>query len=921
MSHARSRARPFAPWYAAFAALLLLSAAPVGAQDAELTQVASVEGITEYRLPNGLQVLLFPDASSPTTTVNVTYFVGSRHEGYGETGMAHLLEHLVFKGTPSHPNIPQELTEHGASPNGTTSFDRTNYFETFQSSPENLEWALDLEADRMINSFISADDLASEMTVVRNEFESGENSPFLVMLKRLVATMYAWHNYANLPIGARSDIENVPIERLQAFYRRYYQPDNAMLVVAGRFDEARAKELIEEKFGAISRPARSGDMALWPTYTREPVQDGERSVTLRRVGDVQMLAIGHHVAPGPHEDWAALSVLNHALTDAPTGRLYKSLVESGRAASVQGVPLQAREASPYIFIAEVRTEDSLEEARDAAIAVIDSLSVSPITEEEVERAKSSLLRQIQLAFNNSQSIALQLSEWASMGDWRLMFIHRDRIEQVTPARVAQVVERYFLPSNRTVAMFIPEDAPRRAQIPDVPNVDSLAASYAGRAEVAAGEEFDPSPDNIDARTETFTLPNGTEVAFLQKDTRGDAVHASITLRFGTEDALTGLAEIGDLAGAMLMRGTENRTRAEIEDEFNRLKANAQIFGSVNRGFAQLTTTRENLVAALRLAAEVLKQPAFDAAEFAQLKESQLASIEQARSEPNALAFNELSRRTSGREPGHPLYVPTFDEQIARINAITIEDVRAFYDRFYGPSSATIVVVGDFDRQAVREVIASEFGTWEPRTDYAHIADPFREIAADDIEIETPDKANAIFLAYQPIRMRDTSPDYPAMVLANFMLGGGFLNSRLATRIRQQEGLSYGVGSGFDADEIDEKGAFQVFAIYAPENKEKLEAAFRDEMTKAIEEGFTPEEVAAAKAGWLQQQVLGRANDQVLRTFINNNLYYDRTMQFREQLEESIGQLTAEQVNEVLRKYIDLNSMLFVKAGDFAKPST
>jgi len=258
-----------------------------------VTQGASVEGITEYQLDNGLRILLFPDQSKQQITVNITYLVGSRHEAYGETGMAHLLEHLVFKGTPDHPDIPAELTEHGAFPNGTTWFDRTNYYETFPATEENLVWALDLESDRMVNSFIAAEDLESEMTVVRNEFESGENSPVGVLGKRLSSVAFAWHNYGNSTIGARADIENVPIERLQGFYRKYYQPDNAVLVVAGRIDEARTLQLIVEEFGSTPRPDRTGANQLFETYTAEPAQDGERSVTLRRVGDRNLGALTH----------------------------------------------------------------------------------------------------------------------------------------------------------------------------------------------------------------------------------------------------------------------------------------------------------------------------------------------------------------------------------------------------------------------------------------------------------------------------------------------------------------------------------------------------------------------------------------------------------------------------------------------------
>src|SRR5260370_27087521 len=248
------------------------------------TKVTSVEGITEYRLDNGLKVLLFPDNSKPTVTVNVTYLVGSRHEGYGESGMAHLLEHMLFKGTTKREGIMPELTNHGAQFNGTTSYDRTNYFETMTASDENLRWALDMESDRMVNSRVSRKDLDTEMTVVRNEFERGENNPGRVLEERVVATAYLWHNYGRSTIGARSDIEKVPIERLQAFYRNYYQPDNAVLIIAGKFDEAKTLGWVKEAFGPTPKPART----LISTYTEEPVQESEREVTLQRAGDHQL---------------------------------------------------------------------------------------------------------------------------------------------------------------------------------------------------------------------------------------------------------------------------------------------------------------------------------------------------------------------------------------------------------------------------------------------------------------------------------------------------------------------------------------------------------------------------------------------------------------------------------------------------------
>src|SRR5262245_28335433 len=293
-------------------------------------KVVTVEGITEFQLDNGLRLLLFPDLSRSKLTVNMTVLVGSRHEGYGETGMAHLLEHMVFKGTPDHPTIPKALQDHGAQFNGSTNTDRTNYFETLAAGDDNLEFAIRMEADRLVRSTIKKEDLDSEFTVVRNEFESGENSPTGVLSKRISAAAYEWHNYGKSTIGNRSDIERVPVENLRAFYKKFYQPDNVVLVVAGQFDESKALGLVQKYFGSIPRPQRKLDN----TYTEEPAQDGERLVTLRRVGDVAAVGVAYHVPAGPHPDAAALQVLSRLLSTQPSGRLYRALVETRKATGV-----------------------------------------------------------------------------------------------------------------------------------------------------------------------------------------------------------------------------------------------------------------------------------------------------------------------------------------------------------------------------------------------------------------------------------------------------------------------------------------------------------------------------------------------------------------------------------------------------------
>jgi len=883
-----------------------------------VTEVTTVEGITEYRLDNGLRFLLFPDQSKEQITVNITYLVGSRHEGYGETGMAHLLEHLVFKGTPDHPDIPAELTERGAFPNGTTSLDRTNYFETFSATDDNLDWALDLEADRMINSFIAAEDLESEMTVVRNEWEAGENNPTGVLLKRVMSAAYDWHNYGNSTIGARADIENVPIDRLQAFYRKYYQPDNAVLIVAGRFETPRALELVVQKFGPIPRPERTGSNQLFATYTAEPAQDGERSVTLRRVGDVQVALAAYHIPPGSHEQYAAVDVLAHILSTRPAGRLYKNLVEPGLAASAFAFGRQLNEPGLLMVATTVRQEDSLEEAADVMLQTLEELVAAPPTEEEVERAKTEFLSRFELAFNNPQGMALQLSEWAAMGDWRLFFLHRDRLGSVTPTAVHQVAQAYLKPTNRTIGYFYPvEETPLRAEIPAPPDVGALLAGYSGREAVAEGEAFEPTLENIEARTDRFVLDNGFKVAFLSKENRGDAVTLSLSIRYGTESALMGKATAGSLAGGLLMRGTQTRSRQEVADELDRLKTQGGIRGSAVASSGSFTTVRENLPAVLRLAGEILRQPAFDEAEFDLLREERLAGIESQMSEPQALVGVAFQRHLNPKPSDHPAYAASFEEQIARLEAADVQEVRDFWDAFAGAQGGTLSLVGDFDPAEIRPIVEELFGDWTSREPYARVDATFQRVEAVTVDIETPDKTNAMMIAATSIQMRDDDPDYPALVLGNYMLGGGFLSSRLATRIRGEEGLSYGVGSQLVAPPIDDTGMFLTFAIFAPENGDKVVQAFREEMEMALESGFTAEEIEAAKSGYLDAQQNGRSSDGAMAQMLANSLFLDRPLSFTAEQEAAIDALTADQILSALRRHIDLDKISIFRGGDFA----
>ena len=880
-------------------------------------KIRSIEGITEYRLANGLKVLIFPDRSQPRVTVNITYFVGSRHEGYGEAGMAHLLEHMLFKGTPTHPNIPKSLKDRGAVMNGSTWVDRTNYFETLPATGDNLEFAIRLEADRMVNSSVKAADLASEMTVVRNEFERGENSPTSILYQRMLAAAYEWHNYGKSTIGNRADIERVPVESLRVFYHRYYQPDNAMLVVAGRFDPSKALGLVHKYFGAIPRPKRK----LRNTYTEEPAQDGERSVTLRRVGKVAAVGVAYHIPAGADPDYVALDVLEGVLTSAPSGRLYKALVETKQATSVSGVAFGWHDPGVLLLLAQVAAGKQPDDVLHALLDTIETLKRKGATENEVDRIKRRLLKQRELAAANSSRLAIRLSEWAAQGDWRLYFIYRDRLEKVTPADVNRVARKYLVRNNRTVGRFLPTGKPERASIPQPPNLAAMIGDYRGRKAVATGEVFDPKPLNIEARTRRTTLPSGIKAALLTKKTRGGMVYLRLTLRYGNPQSLHGLATAADILPTMLLRGTKKLSRQQLQDKIDRQKARLSLSGSAGSVTVSIQTKRDNLPAVLDLLRQVLREPVFPNQELEIIKRQQLAGISKQLTNPQSLASNAVRRELNRYPKGDPRYAATLPEQQVMVQSLTRDDLLRLYRENLSGRHGQLAIVGDFDPAATVPVINGILAGWEPRQPYARLKRRNFKPHPGLRRIPTPGKANATLFGATAFPLRDDNPDYPALAIGNFILGGSGLSSRLADRVRQKEGYSYSVGSGLQSMSLDKRTVFYIYAISNPANTDKALGAIREELARFIKDGITEKELRSAQRGYLQRQEINRANDARLVGLLAATLHADRTMKYTASLEQEIRSLTPETVAGAVRRHIDPKTLFIVLAGDFtAKPA-
>lgn len=878
--------------------------------------ITTVEGIKEYELPNGLRVLLLPDASSNNFVVNIVYKVGSRHEGYGETGMAHLLEHMLFKQSGKFTDIKKAIADKGAFANGTTWYDRTNYYEILSASDENLKWALDMEADRMIHSKILPEELAKEFSVVRNEFEIGENDPGSILQERVISTMYLWHNYGNSTIGSKEDIERVKAENLRAFYQKYYQPDNAVLIIAGKFDEQKALSYTQEFFNVIPRPTR----VIQKTYTMEPAQDGERFVELRRTGDIQYIAMGYHTPCLSDHDYAANEALIEILTNDPSGVFYKKMIDSKLASKVYGYQQPLRDPGFTYYACEVPKDKSLDAAKKALLQSADEIGKMTITQADLDRAKTKILKDFENSQNNTVNFAISLTEIIGAGDWRLVFKNRDWVESLTLADVQAAAKKYYKTSNRTYGVFIPDGNPERTTVAETPDIDALMSNYKGKAAAEQKAPFEATIDNIKKNVHYGTLKNGGKYAILNKPTKGDKINASIELQMGNETNLNSKSKIAEITARMLKTGTESLSKKEIADKLDKIKTDINFYGSASKLFVSISTDKPNLKAALELLGSLLHQPAFSAVEFDKTIIDAKADYEAYKSDPGQIANNTLSKKTSKYPKGHPYYASDIDEDLASFSQMKLDDVKNYYKEFYGANHAIASFVGDVDEKIITDFLQSNFETWNSKADYKKIEQKYFDVPGGTTAINTPDKTNAALAGSINLNISEQHADYPAVYMANELLGGGaFLSSRIPQRLREAEGMSYGAGSYMYASYDDNVGGWGVYAYFNPLYKDKLNKALDEEIDKAINKGFTPDELAKSKESWLQQNKTQLGMNNYIAGVLRNYLEDNRDLKDITDMENKVKAMDVKTVNAALNKYFNKSKLMLIYAGDFNKP--
>jgi zinc protease len=900
-----------------------------------LKEIRQLEGVTEYQLPNGLQLLLAPDAAKPITTVNITYRVGSRHEAVGEHGAAHLLEHMLFKASGSVTDPKREMGARAMRWNGTTDADRTNYFANFLADDERLRWMLSWLAGMMTNARFTKADLDSEMTVVRNEWERGESDPSRVLQERMRAAAYEWHGYGRSTIGARSDIENVSLERLYAFYRKHYRPDNATLIISGKFDAATAKAAVEKAFGPLPRPAAPPERG----YTLEAAQDGERSVNLRRAGGLAAVAALYHMPAGGTREGAAARVLAEVLRQRG-GPLARTLVAKGLAATEWAFyrPL----ADPSYLMAGVGLNaapaDGIEpSAALAASALTEVLEKLSLSDEEITSARTNVLAGMRATLRDAESLAQALSSAAALGDWRLVFVLRDWVQELQPDEVRAVARNYLLRSNRTLGAYLPPaDGQPQARAPAPERVDAtkLIAARAdntpangqnlitnsGKAtaqDTPAFDSFDLSPAEAEKRLQRLQLDvagkPGLRIGVLPRAAKDDRVLGTLRLRWGTAESVQGSAVLATMIAPLLREGAGNLSGTQINTALQAMDARLNFSSSAGALSASFEFPAAQRAAFFDLLSVLLRQPTFPAVAFERNQKAMLANMQSITASTANVAGNALERSFRAYPEGDPREARSHAQTQAQASAATVEQLRAHWQRFGSAQYGELALLGPVDAAAVQAQLQQALGNWgsaEPHQPWTLAHAPTPGPAWQSIQL--PEKSNASYNARIALALNEKDADYPALATAVQLLS----RTGLWERVREREGLSYSVGATLNAPLEGNAAALSISASLAPQNMERLRTAVREELVQRRDKGFSASEILQTKSAIVTRRAEAYAQTANVVANIAANLRLERPMTAYSDMSERFATLEPDAVNAALKKYLAVERLVEVAAGSF-----
>lgn len=896
-------------------------------------KIKELGGIEEYVYqPNGMNVLLLQDNASPVATVQIVYRVGSKHEVLGNTGSTHLLEHLMFKGTPSFNKkngntITDVLQNTGAQLNATTWYDRTNYFETLPS--DKIELAIQIEADRMRNSLLLKEDKEAEMTVVRNEFERGENDPNSLLDKEIWASAYIAHPYHHSTIGWKSDIEKAPIEVLRNFYNTYYWPDNATLTIIGDFRKENVFDLIEKYFGKITKAPN----ALPQPYTEEPQQYGARKIVVKKPGELGVINKAYKIPGALHEDLPALNILGEIIGSGPSAILNKTFVDTRLGIYAYANATNFKEVGLFTIGVGFPTSSKHEDIDAKISEVVAKIQKEGVTQDEVNRVVAKISAQTIMARDGSGVIASELNEAIASGDWTDYITGVDRLKKVTPADVLRVAQKYLVEDQSTTGYFIPKQSGNQNQDTAKANnfmpengpfyyrhsedghLHEEATPAISTEQKNKNEEIALDETAIEKSASAYKREKvaGIDVVSVKTSAK-DFVTVAASISLGNFASEKKNAMIPALTASMLSKGTTLNDKFKFSEKLQKLGVNLNVNAStfkVNIGFKCL---KKDLDQVITLLAEELRNPLFDAKEFENLKQQFTGNVQQNLNDPGERGDIALSQAIYPKT--NPNYSLSVEEDIANIKNATLDEVKAFHKKYFGPASMRLVIVGDTEGANLSASLKKSFKNWNGGVSENLKFEEATKVAAKTEVVTIPEKPSAELYIGQYTGLKRTDADYIPFYIANYTLGAGFAG-RLMQTVRDNDGLTYNISSGLGGN-IQTGGFWFVNASFNPNLFQKGLDATMVQVDKWVKNGITATELENKKTNLIGSFKVGMSTTNGMARTILSFIERGLEPNYIEQYPKDIEKATLQQVNDAVKKYIQLDKMIIIKSGSLDK---
>jgi zinc protease len=862
-------------------------------------------GIASYKLANGFKIILIPYPSAANARIELMVRTGSKLEGYGETGMAHLLEHMLFKGAGERQNIKDDLTRLGARYNGTTSQDRTNYFETVDADPKKIDELLKLEADRFIRARFTAADLASEMTVVRNELENSEKEPSQLVLSALARHGFNWHGYSRSTIGARSDIEGASFAALQAFHKKHYRPDNAALIVSGNFDSARVLALASKLFAVAQNPSTEKPS----NWTLESPQALTNKTELVSSAGTTVVASAWKLPGMKERDAHALALAAASICDSDWGSLRKDIVLDRKlAVSANCFTWHQTDYGRFIAFARADQKADAHALSHEVVKHIQEAAARGVSTAQLERARLSELNSFQKSLDSHEAVAGLVSRSEAAGDWRLFLWERDVVSSVTLEEANDALKKWVVSLNRNDVVLRHVDNASPLVFPKPTDAESRVKGQVWANFISSADAAPTSLLAISTSTVKFNLNNErVQVALIKRKTQGDKVWLALENDYGNPAQLKHRKVSCDAASALMGFGGNGLSRDALSARMEGLQAIWQI----NLAGVYLEVPRQNFMEAFNVLISTWAKPLMPVVEFERYKASRIAALEAAVTDPIQVSANEVRLRFDNYPEGHWGQPKAFSELMTQTQNLAYEDVLKCSQDFAKLSQVRMGVVGNINAEVIQDAWTKADLVHSGPSTYARVPTPVAPVSVDTtpIHVTIPGKTNARVTGTTVVPIHSKSDDFPALQLAVYALGGNS-SSLIWLQLRETQGLAYSSGMQISPSAFDDRSTIQLFATASSSNADKALGSLQSVLMKVLAEGFTPEQIDRAKSAWIQKRKASLGDERGFASILVNALYDGHDFEAMEALDQKIKAVDHKLATAVLKKYVTESNIVW-----------